>query len=138
MLLVLTGCSAAVTLDEPVPTGEAVAACDRLMAALPDQLLGQVRREVSPGRYAAAWGSPTITLRCGVERPAAMVPGVSCFTANGVDWFPEAADGGSIFTAIGRAALLEVRVPQRYQPPGDALIDLAPVITAHDPDQGGC
>lgn len=138
MLLLLTGCSPAVTLDEPVPTGDAVAACDRLMAALPDQLLGQTRREVSPGRYAAAWGSPTITLRCGVERPAAMVPGVTCFTANGVDWFPEEADGGSIFTAIGRAALLEVRVPQRYLPPGDALIELAPVITAHDPDRGGC
>jgi len=138
LILLTAGCSGTVTLDEPAPAGDAVAACDQLMAALPDQLLGQPRRDVSPGRYAAAWGSPTITLRCGVSRPAAMVPGVSCFTANGIDWFPEEADGGSIFTAIGRAAMIEVRVPERYQPPGDGLLELAPVITTHDPDRGGC
>lgn len=125
-------------LDEPNPSGAAAAVCADLMAALPDQVLGQPRREVSPGRYAAAWGDPTITLRCGVERPTALTPGSTCFTANEVDWFPEPADRGAIFTAIGRAALIEVRVPERYQPPGDALIDLAPVITAHDPDRGGC
>lgn len=138
LLLLVAGCSATVALEEPAPTGPAAAACDAVMSALPDRVLGQPRREVTPGRYAAAWGAPTITFRCGVERPAAMVAGVTCFTANDVDWFPEDADGGAIFTAIGRDAMIEVRVPGRYQPPGDALIDLAPVITEHDPDRGGC
>jgi hypothetical protein len=52
---------------------------------------------------------------------------------NGVGWFSEDAEGGVLFTTVGRAVFVEVGVPQAYAPEVDPLVDLAPAVSAHDP-----
>jgi hypothetical protein len=103
------------------------------MPNLPDTVLDGKRRKVSPGRFIAAWGSPAISLRCGVDKPAGLTAASACFEVNGVGWYAEQAAAGYLFTTIGRIAYVEVGVPSRYAPEANALVDLAVVVSAHDP-----
>lgn len=117
----------------PLPDADAgtVRLCERLRARLPDRLLDQAGRSTRPeSPLLAAWGSPAMALRCGVPRPAAMRPESQLVTINGVDWFPQPGDRPVTFTAVGRAAYVEVTVPAKYGVAGDALIELIPAITA--------
>ncbi len=103
------------------------------MADLPSSVLAENRRTVQPGAFSAAWGRPPIVLRCGVDKPAALQPSSQCFEVNGVGWLAEEADGGYLFTTIGRAAYVELAVPTEYAPEASALTAVAATITAHDP-----
>ena len=137
--LVLTaGCSRAVGVPDPLPSGAAAPACGALMADLPGTVLDQQRRRVEPGGNAAAWGKPAIVLRCGVPAPPGLTPGSACLEVNGVGWYAEDAQGGKIFTTIGRPAFVELAVPQHYAPESGALVDLAAAVTAHDPVTTPC
>jgi hypothetical protein len=120
---------------------ESVAAqCSRLVAALPQQVAGQDRRDVSPtDARAGAWGDPAVVLRCGVPRPAALRPTSYCFEIDHVGWL--ATQGGKPvsltspvkgtldFTTIGRSLYVEVSVPDAYAPQADALADIARAIS---------
>jgi hypothetical protein len=134
----LTGCARTVTVPDPAPSGRTAEICSALLADLPAAVLGQDRREVTPGRYSAAWGDPTITLRCGVTKPPRLGPASACYEVNGVGWFSENGTGGLIFTTIGRPAYVEVAVPSAYAPEANALVDLAAVVSRHDPVQQPC
>lgn len=123
--LVLAGCSRPVAMTDPAPDPAVRTHCAAVMAALPDTVLDQHRRTVQPGELSAAWGSPTITLRCGVPKPPGLGDASECFEVNGVGWFAEEAQGGYLFTTIGRAGYVEVGVPDRYAPEANALVDLA-------------
>ncbi len=103
------------------------------MGDLPVRVLDLDRRTVQPGRFSAAWGKPVVTLRCGVAKPAALNDASQCFEVNGVGWFAEQAKGGYLFTTIGRTAYVEVGVPSEYAPEGNALVDVAAAVSAHDP-----
>lgn len=109
-----------------------------LMAALPSTVLDQERREVQPGRFSAAWGDPAITLRCGGTKPPTLNEASECFEVNRVGWFAEQADGGYLFTTIGRSAFVEMGVPSEYAPEANALVDVAAPITAQIPLQTPC
>jgi hypothetical protein len=121
-----------VTVERPSPTAAEAAVCTPLMAALPQQVLDQDRRTVEFPDLTAAWGKPVITLRCGVPKPAALGAASQCFEVNGVGWFAEEAEGGYLFTTIGRAAYVELGVPNAYAPEATALVDVAAAVTAHD------
>lgn len=108
------------------------------MAELPEEVLDQGRRRVQPGSLSAAWGNPTITLRCGVPRPPTLTAGSPCIEVNSVGWFAEEASGGYLFTTIGRAAFVEVGVPAAYAPEATALVDLADAISEHVPRERPC
>ena len=95
------------------------------MAALPNTVLDQDRRVVRPGALSAAWGRPAIVVRCGVAQPAALTSASECVEVNNVGWFDEPADGGRIYTTIGRSTFVEVSVPSDYAPELNALTDLA-------------
>ena len=116
-----------------MPSGKSVEVCAALLADLPPRVLDAERRETQPGRFTAAWGSPSITLRCGVEKPPRLTPASACFEVNGVGWFAEEGSGGYLFTTIGRTTYVEVGVPSHYAPEANALVDLAAVVSAHDP-----
>jgi len=81
----------------------------------------------------AAWGDPPITLRCGVGAPPGLTPESECLEVNGVGWFSEDADGGTLYTTIGREVLVELGVPEDYAPEASALVDVAAAVSAHDP-----
>ena len=133
LLLALTACSGAVAIPEPTPDEAGRDVCVPLVAALPDQVLDGTRRTAEPGVLTAAWGDPPITLRCGVPAPPGLVPTSECLEVNGVGWFAEEADGGTLYTTIGRQVFVEVGVPSDYTPGASTLVDLAAVVAAQDP-----
>ena len=135
--LVLTGCSK-VVVEEPTPDPQVAAICGAVMAALPQEVLDQGRRSVEPGVLTAAWGKPAIVLRCGVAAPAGLANDSACLEVNGVGWFDEDAQGGKIFTTIGRPAFVELLVPSEYAPESGALADLSDVVSTHDPTTKPC
>ena len=95
--------------------------------------MDEPRREVEPGVLTAAWGNPAITLTCGVSQPPGIAANIQCFEVNGVGWLAEQAEGGFLFTTIGRLAYVEVGVPATYAPEANALVDVAATINAHNP-----
>jgi hypothetical protein len=128
-----TACSGAIALPEPQPDATDRATCTALLAALPDQVLESTRRPTKPGVLTTAWGDPPITLRCGVGAPPSLTRSSECLEVEGVGWFSEDAEGGVLFTTIGRAAYVEVGVPHDYAPEVNPLVDLAAAVSAHDP-----
>lgn len=136
-VVLLAGCGK-VAVDDPTPDAATAQVCDGLMGALPGSVLDQARRTVEPGVLSAAWGKPAIVLRCGVPAPPGLTPTSDCLEVNGVGWFAEEAQGGMIFTTIGRPAYVEVSVPTRYAPGSGALVDLGAAVAAHDPVTTPC
>lgn len=121
-------CSRTVTMTDPSPSAEVRQQCAAVMADLPAAVLDQPRRTVEPGTLSAAWGDPTITLKCGVVKPPGLGDASECFEVNGVGWFAEQADGGYLFTTIGRSAYVQVGVPTEYAPEATALVDVAEAV----------
>jgi hypothetical protein len=127
-LLALGACSRTVAMTDPEPSAAVRQACAAVMATLPATVLDQPRRTVEPGVLSAAWGDPTITLRCGVAKPPGLGDASECFEVNGVGWFAEEAEGGFLFTTIGRPAYVQLGVPTEYAPEANALVDVAEAV----------
>ncbi|WP_369253755.1 DUF3515 domain-containing protein [Geodermatophilus amargosae] len=99
-------------VEVPPPTPEADANCPALMAALPLDLTGEPARLVdSDTPYAAAWGDPAVVLVCGVPQPAGLVAGEGLLQIDRVTWFVEQTDEATTWTAVDRAALVQVTLP---------------------------
>ncbi len=125
-LLLLGGCAAEPYDAAAPPASEDARACADLMAALPDTLAGEDRREVTGGQdRVAAWGDPAIVLTCGVPEPSDFTRTSTCIEANGTGWFvPDSiltADDESqdvTMTAVGFRPRIEVVLPGDYRPEG--------------------
>jgi hypothetical protein len=136
--LLLTGCAAG-SVQVPLPSPDAATA--RLCAGLrlPQRLQGHSLRATAPASpLVRAWGSPAIALRCGVGRPASLLPTSELVTVSGIPWFAQPEDRPVTFTALGRRAYVEVTVPPAYtenSPPGDVLLDLTGAIKAAIPEK---
>lgn len=81
----------------------------------------------------AAWGEPPITLRCGVERPAALTASAQLITVNGTSWLPIEAQGGMVFVSTdwpsaASPVYVEITVPAAYSPEVNSLADLSPAF----------
>jgi hypothetical protein len=128
VVLGLGACSRTVAMTDPTPSTSVRQQCAAVMADLPATVLDQPRRTVEPGTLSAAWGDPTITLKCGVPKPPTLGDASQCFEVNGVGWFAEEADGGYLFTTIGRSAYVQLGVPTNYAPEANALVDVAEAV----------
>ena len=135
--LLLSGCSYGILVDAYPTTPNTSKDCDALYADLPNRVADEKRRDVKD-TIAAAWGDPEIILRCGVEKPTALTRSSRCDTVDGVGWFSEDTADGFLFTTIGRKYFISVEVPGDYDPPADALVDLAKSVKKHDPDVKPC
>jgi hypothetical protein len=140
-VLLAGGCSGAspgtLRVDAPALTGPDRRTCAALVDALPDRVADQSARAVEGTGYAAAWGDPAIELRCGVPRPAGFGDFAQCQNANGVDWYiPDSQLDGEptdiTMTVVGRATYVEVRLPETYWPPVNAMVDLADAVKGTD------
>lgn len=130
-LLVLTGCSRglAVPTPDPLPEGAGAYACANFKSNLPDEVVGQTVTATDPrSSFTAAWGDPSIVVRCGVPVPAALEPTSQLVTVDGIDWLPEQLERGYLFTTVGRELNIEVTVPDEYAPEADALVDISPAV----------
>lgn len=118
-----------VPAHSPLPGTDQV--CRDLVAALPDVVSDAVRRDVEPSSVGvAAWGQPPIILTCGVPEPTGVDPATATLTVGGVDWRTVAGQGGTFFYTDGRAAVVEVAVPDDYAPEAEVLLDLAAALSA--------
>ena len=126
VLPAVSGCAGPVTVvSAPEGTSDA---CTDVLALLPAELAGATRRETNGGAGTAAWGDPTILLRCGEEvvlastQPCVTVPG----DPEEVDWVVLASDdSGSIVRTFGRDPAVEVEVPAAY---GPAPVSVLPAL----------
>ncbi len=113
------------------PSARTGQVCSALLEVLPGTVLDAERRAVEPAEVpAAAWGSPPIVLRCGVSNPP---PGEALVEVEGVAWLPTPGEGGSFLTTTDRVVNVEVAVPEAYDPPANAVVDLAAAIKATVP-----
>jgi len=114
--------------------------CDQLLAALPSQVLGGERRDVTPYGAGAAWGDPPVTLRCGTTDAQGMSPSMQCQVVDDVGWYAEELEGGYRFTTIGRQTYVEVVVPDSggSETAAGALVDLAPAVRETVPEVQPC
>ncbi|MFI9311542.1 DUF3515 domain-containing protein [Streptomyces triculaminicus] len=139
----MAGGSSGGTMDarpEPSPSGEEARHCRALLAALPDVVNGAKRRAGGRGsEFSAAWGRPSVVLRCGVGRPLVVTEGHKSYDPyaptveiDGVEWLLEPQRDGSVrCTTSKRRAWVEVTVPKKYM--GEAggislLTDLADAV----------
>lgn len=137
LLLLVSGCSYGVSVDTYPTMPNTSRDCDALYADLPNKVVDQSRRDVK-STIAAVWGDPQIVLRCGVEKPDALTRSSRCDDVTGVGWFSEDVADGLLFTTIGRQYFISVEVPKDYDPPANALVDLAKAVIKHDPDVQPC
>ena len=115
------------------------AACEALVADLPDTLAGEARRSVEPEEaLGAAWGDPAYVLTCGVDEPSDYAPTAECSVIDGVGWYvtdDQLSDATVDATpiALSLTPYVEVRVPSPYRTEGidRALAELAPVLKKH-------
>ena len=136
---------APITVAAPPADPAAAAPCTKLLTALPVQLGDLAPRVVHPkpdSPFVVAWGDPAVVLRCGVPRPAGLSAGSSEFVlgVNGVNFFQSKRGTTHVFTAIDRAAYIEVAVPGSYaQPPlgplADAIAKALPPVCVVDPKE---
>ena len=143
----LTACSPdTIRIDEADLSADDRAACERLVADLPDTLAGAERRDVEPdGALGAAWGDPAYVLTCGVPRPSDYEPTAECNVIEGVGWYvtdDQLTDQGEDATpiALSLTPYVEVLVPATYRAKGidRALTELAPVLKEHLGDGLSC
>jgi len=131
----LVGCAAGpIAVEPPSPDPDEVGVCEDFVAALPDELDGKERREVTGGDgLVAAWGDPAIVLTCGVPAPVDFTRASTCVVANGTGWFvpdsvlqDEDQQADVTMTAVGNRPRVEVFLPGEYRPEG--FLDTAGTI----------
>jgi hypothetical protein len=109
-----------VSVVPPNPVGRVVELCDHFGNRAPHRLIGLHPRKTTPASpLTFAWGSPAVTLSCGVPKPTAYSPSSSqTLQVNGVEWYQQV--GGDVVTwtavmptTVGRI-YLALRVPAHY------------------------
>lgn len=134
--VLLAGCGGAVDVSPPHPGAAAKKTCGALSSKLPEKVDGQSRADTNPkSLLTAAWGSPAITLRCGVAKPDAYTPTAQLFTVNKVAWLPVPQDAKTPtrFYVVERRAYVELVVPKEHSPAANALVDVGHAVKAADP-----
>ncbi len=127
----LTSCSTESQLP-PLEGGDATA-CARVVAALPDALMGS-RRTESTDRSVTY---EDVEVTCGVSTPEDYRPTAECHEVGGVGWYVPAKslndlDEDLLAVALSHEPYVQLTAParQRLQGTDAALRDLAVVITA--------
>ena len=111
----------------PRLSADALAACRSLTTALPATLRADLpRRETRPASgTTAAWGSPAITLRCGVPTGS---PLDEPYAFNDVHWAMHDIGAGRRWTTTDRRVNIAIEVPDRYDSQAELLAGLAALI----------
>ncbi len=120
-----------VTVSAPPAQAATLKPCTAVLQVLPERLAGLAPRVVHStpsSSFVVAWGDPAVVLRCGVARPASLKPGDSeqLFQVNGVAFAQQASGDATVYTAVDRAAYVEVSVPSTFA--GGPLAPLAAAI----------
>lgn len=113
--------------------------CDHLGNQVPDRLGTLHPRKTTPtSPLTFAWGSPAVTLSCGVDKPVGYSPKSSqTLAVNGVEWYQQIESSAVVWTAVRPGPKPEghiyvaLRVPTHYAASDSFLTALAqPLKTA--------
>jgi hypothetical protein len=126
-----SGALPAISVPAPPPNPAADAPCTALLGTLPTAISTSngalaARPADSTSPYVVAWGDPAIVLRCGVVRPRQLTVNSAelLILINGVNFLPVRTGKVTVFTAVDRAAYVEISVPTSYtQPPLGQIAD---------------
>jgi hypothetical protein len=114
----------------PLPTratGDAVAVCSSVVAALPSTLAGQARRATTPAATTtAAWGNPPITLVCGVPAGSSLD---EPYEFDGVRWAMHDVGDARAWTTLGRRVNVVVTIHDKYDGQAELLGSLAAALS---------
>lgn len=142
---VLAGCGGPVEVDVPDLSAADRAACQAVIADLPQTLLHEERADIEPANApAAAYGDPAIVVRCGVGQPTDFGDAAQCEVANGVPLFipPDQYDDQSLdleITTAWHRPRVEVTLPRRYRgSEAEVMVTLAELATDHLRETGTC
>jgi hypothetical protein len=127
-LSALAGCSGRVPDVTAAPSADSTA-CSAALRHAPAKVLGQARTTLAVSG-AAAWGRPSVVLRCGLPEPGPTT--LPCLSVNGTDWVVDDRGDPLVFTTFGRSPAVEVSVPVSYgrTDASAALVDVAAVAAA--------
>ena len=134
VVLAASACSSgAVSITAPDPAGPVLEKCDHLGNQVPDRLDGLRARKTKPiSPLTFAWGSPAITLSCGVPKPAGYSPSSSAvLQVNGVRWYQQVDSSAVTWTAVRPGpsdrghVYVALRVPTHYTASDSFLTALA-------------
>ena len=138
ILLGTASCGSAptVAVDEYAVPADVQATCEKLVAELPGEVATQGRRVVEPTtnhieKYAAAWGSPVISVRCGQSAPTGLTAPDGNITVDGIAWLPQQLSHGYRFFSQNLSAPVSVTVPSEYSPETNSLADLSKVLAPY-------
>ena len=146
LVLALAGCTTPAAVTAPAATGPVtvaalppgspavVAACARLIAALPASLGPDIARRpvtVDAGRT-AAWGDPAVVLRCGVAQPDQTVPPL---TIDQVAWVVTSTGPSQLWTTRSSGVPVSVEINKAYAGQGELIVRLAAPLLASLPLQ---
>jgi len=134
-----TGPLAVPAVDAPGAGGRS---CSVLMSALPDDLSGLARRQLTgaqPG--VAAWGDPPLVLRCGLSDPAELTCSARLMqftdaSGGSVSWLQLSDPSAVTYIAVDRPVRIAVTVP-----PGSGMgpiQQLSELIAADLPSRPVC
>ena len=128
--LLLAGCASSAP-ELPVvdvAPGTAAPGCAALIAALPASLGEKIpARRVRPSSGStAAWGSPPITLRCGVPRGSIRD---DRYVFDSVAWLVHDDGATHRWTTADRRVPVEVVIPDAYDAQAELLITLSPALS---------
>ena len=129
--LLAAGCGATgpVGITPPHPIASIEQRCEALGRVLPAKLVGLDARRTSPhSPLTHAWGTPAVTLACGVPKPSGYRPNASSTLAvNNLLWFETIQGSKVIWTAIrpgttkASTMYVQLSVPRAY-PAADAFL----------------
>ncbi|HSY15467.1 MAG TPA: DUF3515 domain-containing protein [Jatrophihabitantaceae bacterium] len=122
-----TDSASPVNVVAPPADPSTVEPCAQILSGLPVQLDG-LNPRIDQAPQSVAWGDPPVVLRCGVPRPAALMPDSTAqvIAVDGVNWLAQPSSGQTVFTVIDRSLYLDVSVPTKDQQP---LATISDVIT---------
>ncbi|HVT65296.1 MAG TPA: DUF3515 family protein [Mycobacteriales bacterium] len=137
--MLASACSSGeVSVTPPNPIGPVLEKCDHLGNQVPDRLGGLHARRTKPlSPLTFAWGSPAVTLVCGVPKPPGYSPKSSAvLQVNGVRWYQQVESDVVVWTAVrpGPSGVGQVyvalRVPTKYTASDSYLTALAQPLKA--------
>lgn len=123
----LAGCGGGggIHISAPTPPTAVAADCAAFIKALPNNLVpGQSRRSATPASpYTAAFGSPAVTVRCGIAVPK-HDPTSFVDEVDNVDWLLLSGAGGAQrYVSYTSRLVVDIVIPHNYLP-ADVLLGI--------------
>lgn len=136
--VVATGPVPVATVGQP---GADSAACNSLMRKLPTDLAGSKQRPIEGGGNGiAAWGDPTIILRCGLETPEQLNCSAALTQVDAVAWLELANDGlpDTTYIAADRSVRIAVTIPDGTGTGTGPIQQISDIVSATLPARQPC